>query len=93
VEGARLTFNGEVIVEGNLARTQVIAGADSLVITNYHWADTNRDWVIDDAEILTIYNSFEVMQDLGVNIDEIRQIWASKGYRWDEAVEKFVEID
>ncbi len=91
-EGATLSFDGEVLVKGRFAHKQAIAGVSSLVIINYHWADANRDYVIDDEEILTIYNSFKVLKDLGVDIAEIQQIWASKGYRWNQDDEKFVEI-
>lgn len=80
---AKATDIGAVQVEGD----------QSLTIANYHWADANRDYVIDDEEILTLYSSIKVMQELGIDMEEIRRIWASHGYRWDEDTEEFVALD
>ncbi|MEN8140799.1 MAG: helix-turn-helix transcriptional regulator [Thermodesulfobacteriota bacterium] len=90
--GERLVFSGEALVQGRRAMNQGLAGDTSLAITNYHWADSDRDQVISDEEILTIYNSFAVLQKLGVDLDEIRRIWAGPGYRWDPEEEGFVAL-
>lgn len=91
-DGQQLAFQGEVMVEGQSTNRLVIGGNNTLTTTNSHWADSNQDQRIDDEEILTIYNSFTVLQALGVNIEEIRQIWAGKGYRWDPDTDNFVVI-
>lgn len=87
-----LSFSGNILVEGNKTQKFTVQGHNHITIMNYHWADTNRDTRIDDCEILTIYNSFDILQELGVDIGEIRQIWAGKGYRWLGDEEKFVII-
>ncbi|MBU0682562.1 MAG: helix-turn-helix domain-containing protein [Proteobacteria bacterium] len=91
-EGEQLLFQGEVMVQGQQTRRLAITGNNTLAITNFHWADSNQDQRIDDAEILTIFNSFAALQALGVDIDEIRQIWAGQGYRWDSDAAKFVVV-
>ena len=80
------------MVQGPSTTRQEITGDTSISLTNFHWADSNQDHTIDDEEILTIYNSFEVLQDLGVDIEEIRQIWAGKGYRWDATTQKIIIV-
>lgn len=91
-EGEHLTFQGEVMVQSQGTYRQEINGNNAITITNSHWADTNQDQRIDDGEILTIYNSFEILQDLGVNIEEISKIWAGKGYRWDTDTANFIVL-
>lgn len=90
--GGQLIFQGEVMVQGQQTTRLPISGSTTLAITPFHWADSNQDLRIDDAEILTIFNAFAVLQALGVDIDEIRQIWAGQGYRWDNGAGKFVVI-
>ena len=87
-----LRFSGTITSKGDDGAARQISGDLSVPITDAHWADANGDGIIDDDEILTIYNSFDLLQELGVNIDEIQQIWASKGYRWDEEKKKYVGI-
>ncbi len=91
-EGQTLSFNGDIMVKGGPTSKQTITGSNIIQITHFHWADANKDHIIDDEEILAIYNSFEILQDLGVDIDEIRRIWASKGYRWDKDDNKFTVV-
>jgi transcriptional regulator with XRE-family HTH domain len=90
--GQQLLFQGEVMVQGQQTSRLAITGSTALAVTPFHWADSNQDQRIDDAEILTIFSAFAVFQALGVDIDEIRQIWAGQGYRWDSGAEKFVVI-
>lgn len=90
--GDRLRFVGEVTGKALAAGPLTIGGANEVVISASHWADSNGDGVIDDEEILTIYNSFAIFEKLGINLDEIQQIWASKGYRWDEEKNAYVGI-
>lgn len=91
-EGETLAFSGRIMLDVNQDQPLEITGSSSLEIVQSHWADTNKDQVIDDTEILTIYNSFDVLKDLGIDIKEISRIWAGKGYRWDKEKEKFVVI-
>ena len=88
-EGEELHFSGHLLA----GKEQLpIAGANNLKIKKYHWADSNADYIIDDNEILAIYSYFDLLQELGVDIDEIQRIWAGNGYRWDQAKQKFVPV-
>ena len=86
-----LDFSGQLMVEGTAEDIQEISGNNQVTIRNYHWVDSNRDYIIDDGEILAIYNIFDILQDLGIDIAEIRQIWAHKGYRYHAG--KFEVVD
>lgn len=89
--GDTLSFNGQSKVVD--AGEAPVAGDKQLIIAKYHWADANRDYAIDDEEILTLYNSFQVMQELGIDVEEIRRIWANNGYGWDEDLAEFVALE
>ncbi len=71
-EGGRLSFSGYITKNGKDEQQNNVRGDQQLIISNYHWADSDRDNRIDDSEILTIYNSFDILEDIGVDIDEIR---------------------
>ncbi len=79
-DGDTLVFDGLLLVDN---KEQQVGGATTIEMVDYHWADRNNDYRIDDNEILTIYSSFEIFKQMGVDIDKIQAIWASQGYRWD----------
>ena len=83
-QGQILNFSGQLKLNDKEQDIRKIKGMNKVTIMNYHWADSNRDHRIDDSEILAIYNLFEILQDLGIDLAQIRRFWAStKGYRWN----------
>ncbi len=62
-----------------------IAGPDTIVISHYHWADTNKDNVISDTEILAVYERYGDITELDLDIDQIEEIWLGSSYQWDAA--------
>ncbi|MCI5144016.1 MAG: hypothetical protein D3923_00475, partial [Candidatus Electrothrix sp. AR3] len=88
--GKTLNFSGQLMVEGKAEDVQKMSGRNQMTIKNYHWVDSNRDYIIDDGEILAVFNTFDILQDLGIDISEIRRFWANtQGYRWNQQDEKF----
>lgn len=82
-EPAELTgFKGEIVV-GSKAASRDISGDSSVNPAPYHWVDEDRDSIIDDEEILAFYDMFSDVE-LDIEKDLIDEIWASKGYEWDE---------
>lgn len=80
---AELTgFKGEIVV-GSKAASRDISGDSSVNPAPYHWVDEDRDNIIDDEEILAFYNLFSDVE-LDIGKDLIDEIWASKGYEWNE---------
>lgn len=91
--GSRLVFDGSITLKQNAGSRNTIAGNADLSISPYHWADTNRDEMIDDEEILAVYDLYSDIQEIGFNRDLIDAIWAGSGYRWDEKNEQYVVLD
>ncbi len=87
--GDQLQFDGVILVDHT---NQAVAGETAIEMADYHWADRNNDYRIDDNEILAIYSSFEQFKQLGVDIEHIQQIWAGKGYRWDMDSRSFLVV-
>ena len=86
-----LHFSGTVTVRDAGSPTAAIRGASQLAIADFHWADANRDGLIDDEEILTVYDKYGALDQLGFDWEEIDDIWSGLGYRWD-GVNKKIEI-
>jgi len=91
--GDRLLFSGTVTIKNNVSTRHDINGADSLAIAPYHWADTNRDYMIDDEEILAVYDTYSDIEELPFDRELVDSIWASSGYTWDQAQNKFITVD
>jgi len=89
----RLIFNGSVTLKHNVSDRQAIEGANTLTIAPYHWADNNRDLMIDDEEILAVYDTYSDIEELLIDRELIDSIWASSGYTWDSAAKSFITTD
>jgi transcriptional regulator with XRE-family HTH domain len=88
--GERLSFSGTVTRKQTLGEQEPVAGAVALAVAPFHWADANRDQVIDDEEILAVYDLYSDIDGLDFDRDRIDSIWAAGGYRWDEKKKKYV---
>ncbi len=89
----QLIFNGTVTLKNKVSERQTIAGANSLTIAPYHWADSNRDYMIDDEEILAVYDIYSDIEDLSIDRELIDSIWASSGYTWNQIKEQYITVD
>lgn len=89
----RLRFSGSVTLKNNVGNRYDIQGANSLALAPYHWADSNRDYMIDDEEILAVYDTYSDIEELPIDRELIDSIWASSGYTWDPASKHFVTVD
>lgn len=88
--GERLSFSGTVTRKQTLGEQEKVAGAAAIAVAPFHWADANRDQVIDDEEILAVYDLYSDIDGLDFDRDRIDSIWAAGGYRWDEKKKKYV---
>lgn len=79
--GNTITFSGTA-ANSNDANSP-ITGDSSIVIGTHHWADTNRDNVIGDNEILIVYDQYSDIEGIDLDIDLIEEIWLGSGYRWN----------
>ncbi len=88
----KLDFEGLIKVDKNQDDKQGTEGNTSILIANHHWADSDANNQIDDAEILAIYNSFDALSDLGVDLNLIKSIWSGKGYALDPESQLYTVI-
>ncbi len=70
-----------------------IIGPDAIVISHYHWADTDKDNIISDDEILTVYEQYGEITDIDLDVDLIEEIWLGSSYQWDVKTATFKIID
>lgn len=88
-----LKFMGSVTTRGeNDAPLLEIDGDRTIKLSKYHWADTNHDNVISDAEILTVYDIYSDIKDLSLDIDAIEKIWLGSGYRFDSSHNGYIVL-
>lgn len=86
--GTVISLHGSWATSGSNENTT--AGRQSIEVGQYHWADENRDHVIDDREIILVYDSYSNVPGFEKGIDRIEDIWLGVGYRWDNSQHKLV---
>lgn len=85
-----LILQGRISARRGTLSTKDITGGNQIEIKNFHWADTNKDSVIDDEEILAAIDTFPQLEDLEKLFAEIEEIWIAEGYAWDEDEKRFI---
>lgn len=91
-DGEALQFHGTVASGAGRGQEVVIGGGRSVAMAPFHWADSNRDNIISDDEILVVYDDFEDVDGLDVDVELVEEMWIGSGYRWDENKEAFEVI-
>lgn len=79
----QLKFHGSATLKQATHTFEEILGNAFVTILPFHWADINKDGIIDDEEILAVYELYTDIQGLVFNLDLIDDIWAGNGYTWD----------
>ena len=84
VDGTEILFSGQILPGPGARETLEIVGDNKVQSRNYHWADTNMDFSIDDEEILAVYDLFS---DIGGGFDfkgdQLDELWAAENYSYD----------
>jgi hypothetical protein len=70
-----------------------IQGDTTLVLGRHHWADTDKNNIISDDEVLAVYDQYSEITDLDIDIDHIEEIWMGSAYQWDSATAIFKIIE
>ena len=86
---APLRFSGSITLRDKKSSKTIIAGSLVLPLADYHWADTNRDNRIEDAEILAAYDTFSALDNVEYDWQEIDDIWSGEGYHWDSNKQEY----
>ncbi|WP_136796641.1 helix-turn-helix transcriptional regulator [Desulfosediminicola ganghwensis] len=76
-------FSGGIAINKQSGASYSILGSDTIIVSDYHWADSNRDRVISDSEILTVYDQYGEVEVHGIDLDLIEEIWLGSGYTWN----------
>ena len=91
--GTKLSFKGSVTVRKGATLTFTVNGGRVIEAAPFHWADLNRDNVIDDEEILTVYDIFSGLKAVEPELKDLENIWSAGAYKWDATHGKFVTMD
>lgn len=86
--GDRVNFTGSWATSTSSERET--GGSQSLELSSWHWADVNKDHVIDDREIILVYDRYSDLPGFGSEIDRVEEIWLGVGYRWDNSRRKLI---
>lgn len=70
-----------------------IQGQKTIILGRHHWADSDKDNIISDDEILAVYDQYSEITDLDIDIDLIEEIWMGSAYQWESATATFKIIE
>ncbi len=90
-ESEKITFYGTAAISGDSGSPPPIVGSSLTSISQYHWADSDKDNTISDSEILAVHDRYNEVEDIDIDIDMIEEIWLGSGYKWNET-SKTLEI-
>ncbi len=78
-----LFFQGSLLVRQARRQEVSIAGRSRLILSDFHWADSDKNNVIDDEELLAVYDDFDLVKGLNIDVEEVESIWMGSGYTWN----------
>lgn len=87
-----IIYSGSITQRKAKGDGKATGGREATAVSTYHWADTDKNGLIDDEEILAVYDDFDDIDGLTLDMDQIEDIWFGTGYEWDSAKRKFVVI-
>jgi len=88
-ENSKMAFKGSVSINHGSANLLTITGDTEIKLGEHHWADINSDNVISDNEILTVYDRYNDIEQLDIDIDLLERIWLGSGYNWNRLTLSF----
>ncbi len=87
-----ISYSGSITQRKAQGHGNTIEGQGASSASTYHWADIDNNGMIDDEEILVVYDDFNGIEGLTLDMDEIEDIWFGSGYEWDSVKREFVII-
>lgn len=88
---ADIQFSGTVGFSGDSDVS--VVGSTMMVAGMHHWADSDKDNIISDQEILTVYDRYANLADFEDEIDMIEEIWLGEGYSWNSSAQNYEIIE
>lgn len=86
----KLGFSGDVVSREGQSVGDAVGGPSSIVIAPYHWADSDKDYVISDSEILKAYETYSIPGENLINFTAIEELWLAGKYAWNKKTQTFV---
>ncbi|MCG6929428.1 MAG: helix-turn-helix domain-containing protein [Desulfofustis sp.] len=87
-----LSFSGTV-KNGGSEDDAAIGGGMKTVSGFQHWADSDGDNRISDAEILAVYDLLPEQAGQIVDLDQLEEMWLGDGYVWDPERQQITIIE
>lgn len=87
-----ITFSGSITQRKARGKGNIVGGRSQTSASKYHWADTDTNSMIDDEEILAVYDDYNEIDGLTLDMDQIEDIWFGNGYTWDAGKKEFIVI-
>ena len=88
-ETEHLLFSGSVAINSSSSHLLPVTGDTKISLGKHHWADSDKDNLISDNEILTVYDRYSGIKELGLDLDLIEEIWLGSGYNWNQKTSSF----
>ena len=88
--GETRRFSGTVATSRSASGTIAVTGDSQIRFGNAHWADSDANGVISDQEILAVYDRYGGVEELGLDIDMVEEMWLGSGYQWNTTTKNFV---
>lgn len=93
--GKKVRPDDEIRISGDLIATEgqsigdSIDGPSRIVIAPYHWADSDKDYVISDTEIRKAYETYSITGENLINFTALEELWMAGGYAWNKKTQTF----
>lgn len=84
-----LRISGDFISREGQILGDAISGPARIAIAPYHWADSDKDYVISDSEILRAYETYSIPGENLVNFTAIEELWLAGRYAWNKKSQTF----
>ena len=87
--GEDIRIAGDLISREGQTVGDAIGGSERIAITLYHWADSDRDYVISDSEIRKAYETYSISGENLINFSPIEELWLAGKYTWNKKTQTF----
>ena len=84
-----IRFSGDIIAGEGQTTGDSIGGASRIRLAPYHWADTDKDYVISDSEIRKAYATYSVPGESLVDFSQLEELWVAGRYTWNRKTRTF----
>ncbi len=91
-EGESIKFSGRITQRKTRGKGHDTVGRQLASVSSYHWADSDENSIIDDEEILAVYDDYNEIDGLELNMDLIEEIWFGNGYNWESSSGKLIVV-